>query len=305
MTTQENPMPDSEQGKREELLNRKERVWNDHYLKGDFAQSKSQFDALYRIGQEWQADPETMTKIIVDRAWTEYFIDKNGTTKTNTSYNSAKEGLGKLKDLEEAPAIHALRSRLFEVAGLCEVYLMDEADELGDPLFRNSVEEAEKSGIPERIGEAKNGFALWLISPKQKRFGEAIPLFQDIAKVQEEIGNKRTAGHAHNNLVVCHNETGNFEEAIEEADKALDLYEDPQLNHSFSARFRKTLALRGLGKVRKDKSYFNQALEIYEEHKRLRVQDTKLSEQERTRLIANEDKNISSLQREMQALGLV
>lgn len=296
MTTQENPMPNSEQGRREDLLNRKNAAWNDFYLKGNFLGAKPIYDNLYKTASEWQVGFETMAEIIADKAWNEYYIDKNGTTKTNTSYLSVREGLEKLKDLENSPNIHILRSRLFEVAGLCEVYLMDEADEPGEALFRNSVEEAEKSEIAERIGEAKNGFSLWLISPKQKRFEEAIPLFQDVAKVQEDIGNKRTAGHAHNNLAVCYNETKQFEKAIEEADKALELYENPQLNHSFSARFRKSIALRGLGK-------FEEALEIYELHKKLRVEDPKLSEQERSRLIANEDKNIETTREQMKEKG--
>ena len=117
-----------------------------------------------------------------------------------------------------------------------------------------------------------------------------------MARVQEEIGNKRTAGHAHNNLVVCHNETGNFEQAIEEADKALELYEDPNLNHSFSARFRKSVALRGLGR-------FEEALAIYELHKSLRAQDPKLSEQEKARLIANEDRNIEATKEQIKGKG--
>lgn len=182
--TQESPIPNSEQGKINELLNRKQGIWNEFYLKGNFPESKMRLDGLFRTALEWQADSETMTEIIADRAWTEYFIDRNGTTKTSTSYNSAKEGLGNLVDLEETPAIHVLRSRLFEVAGLSQAYLVNELDEPAEPLFKQSVEEAEKSEISERIGEAKNGFALWFISPKQKRFEEAIPLFQEVAKVQ-------------------------------------------------------------------------------------------------------------------------
>lgn len=302
--TVENPMPSSDQERRAELLGRKERVWNDFYLKGNFAGGKPVYDQLYKTALEWQTDSETMADIITDKAWNEYYVDRNGTTKTNTSYVSAKEGLEKLGRLENLPKIHALRSRLFEVAGLCEAYLVDERDEPAETLFRSSVEEAEKSRIAERIGEAKNGFALWLISPKQKRFADAIPLFEDVARTQEEINNKRTAGHAHNNLILCYNETGQFEKAVQEADKALALYEDPNLNHSFSARFRKSLALRGLGRERKDRIYFDQALEIYEEHKRLRGQDTKLSDQERTRLIDNEGKNIEATRQEMRKLNI-
>ena len=294
MTNEQFKMPNSEQGKREDLLSRKNAVWKDFYLKGNFHGAKPVYDTLYRTGLEWQVDSETMAKIIADKAWNEYYVDKNGTTKTSTSYLSAKEGLGKLQDLEDTPKIHFLRSRLFEVAGLCQAYLVDEADEPSEPLFRNSVEEAEKSGLVERIGEAKNGFALWLISPRQKRFEEAIPLLEDVARVQEEVGNRRTAGHAHNNLVVCYNETRQFEKAIAEADKALDLYVYQNLNHSFSARFRKSLALRRLGR-------FQEALAIYELHKDLRNQDAKLSEQERARLIANGHQNIASAQQEMEA----
>ena len=293
MTNEQVPIPNSEQGRRENLLGRKERAWKDFYLKGNFTGAKPIYDELYRTVSEWQVDSETMVEIVTDKAWNEYFIDKNGTTKTSTSYLSAKEGLEKLKDSEDVPKIHFLRSRLLEAAGLCEAYLVEEADEPAEPLFVQSVEEAEKSQTIERIGEAKNGFALWLISPKQKKFEEAIPLFEDVARVQEEAGNKRTAGHAHNNLVVCHNETRQFEKAVEEANKALVLYEDPNLNHSFSARFRKSLALRGLGR-------FEEALAIYELHKSLRSQDSKLSEQEKVRLNTNEDTNIAATRQQMQ-----
>ncbi|MDP2638100.1 MAG: tetratricopeptide repeat protein [Candidatus Levybacteria bacterium] len=294
MTT-ENPVPNSEQGKRQELLGRKEAAWNDFYLKGNFLGVKPIYDELYRVASEWQVGSETMVEIIADKAWNEYFIDKNGTTKTNTSYLSAKNGLERLKDSGDSSDINVVRSRLFEVAGLSQAYLVDEADEPAEPLFRSSVEEAEKSAVTERIGEAKNGFALWLISPKQKRFQDAIPLFEDVARIQEEIGNKRTAGHGHNNLVVCYNETGRFEKAVEEADKALELYGDPNLNHSFSTRFRKSLSLRRLGR-------FEEALAIYELHKNLRTRDPNISEQDKARLIANEDKNIETTKKEMEKL---
>lgn len=303
MVNEQVPMPNSEQGKREDLLSRKNEAWNDFYLKGNFPGGKPIFDELYRTGLEWQIDPETMAEIIADKAWNEYYIDKNGTIKTSTSYFSAKEGLEKLRNSVDLPQIHVLRSRLFEVSGLCEVYLVDEVDEPGEPLFKNSVEEAEKSGVAERIGEAKNGFALWLISPKQKRFDEAIPLFGDVAQVQEEIGNKRTAGHAHNNLVVCYNETGRFEKAVEEADKALELYGDPNLNHSFSARFRKSLALRGLGKEKRDKSYFDQAIKIYKLHIELRLKDENMARDRREELARNELDNIHNTQTEMEAIS--
>lgn len=294
MTT-ENPVPNSEQGRRQELLGRKDAIWNRLYLKGNFRESKAGLDILFQTAVEWGADKETLAHIIGDRAWSEYFIDKNGTTKTNASYISAKEGLDKLSNLEETPAIHFLRSNLFEVAGLSQAYLLDERDESAEPLFRQSVEEAEKSQVLERVGEAKNGFALWLISPRQKKFEEAIPLFQEVAIAQEGLENKRTAGHAHNNLIICHNETGRFEKAVEEADKALELYGDPNLNHSFSTRFRKSLSLRRLGR-------FEEALAIYELHKNLRTRDPNISEQDKARLIANEDKNIETTKKEMEKL---
>ncbi|MDZ4228456.1 MAG: hypothetical protein U1E54_04400, partial [Candidatus Levybacteria bacterium] len=140
MTT-ENPVPNSEQGKRQELLGRKEAAWNDFYLKGNFLGVKPIYDELYRVASEWQVGSETMVEIIADKAWNEYFIDKNGTTKTNTSYLSAKNGLERLKDSGDSSDINVVRSRLFEVAGLSQAYLVDEADEPAEPLFRSSVEE--------------------------------------------------------------------------------------------------------------------------------------------------------------------
>lgn len=131
----------------------------------------------------------------------------------------------------------------------------------------------------------------------RKRFIDAIPLFEEVAKIQEEERNKRGKGHAHNNLSLCYNEIKQFEKAIQEADKALVLYEDPNLNHSFSARFRKSTALRGLRR-------FGEALIIYELHKHFRAYDPKLSDQEKARLIANEDKNIEATKQEMRDLGI-
>lgn len=280
------------------FLKRNDRVWNESYLKGHHSECKRESNDLYKEAKESGVASEVLANILVTRSWCEYYFDKNGTTKTNTSYLSAKEGLEKSKN-------PVTRSQLFEVAGLTEAYIVDEKDEPAEPLFKHSVEEAEKTENRIRIGEAKNGFALYLISPKQKHYKEAIPLFEDVAQIQEEEKNKRGAGHAHSNLILCYNETKGFEKSIEEADKALKLYDDPNLNHSFSARFRKSLALRGLGKENKDKKYFDQALAIYEEHKILRNIDEKLTSEEKTRLIANEDKNIAATKLEIKYLDVI
>lgn len=317
--TKEIQMPSSDSERRRELLSRNFSIWINDYSKGNFVVAKQKSSTLYKLANEWGTDSEILASILITKAWSEYYVDKNGTTKTNASYLSAQEGLAKLQDLENTSVVHEMRSSLLEVAGLCQAYLVDERDEKAERLFRQSVEEAERSGFKTVIGEAKNGFALWLISPAQKRFVDAIPLFQEVAKVQKEEGNRRGEGHAHNNLVVCHTEIGKvaqvagerekaieeFEKAVEEADKALELYANPDLNHSFSARFRKSLALRGLGKEKKDKTYFEQALAIYELHKELRTKDTKLSSAEKTRLIANEEGNITKTREEMKKLGFV
>lgn len=296
MANEQIPMPSSEQDRRRELLSRNFLIWVHDYSKGNFAQSKRKSSDLYKLAIEWGANSETLASILITKSWSEYYVDKNGNTRTDVSYVSAQEGLARLTDLENTSVIHGMRSSLLEVAGLCQAYLVNEKDSEIEILFQQSVDEAQKSGFKTAIGEAKNGFALGLISPMRRSFIDAIPLFEEVAKIQGEERNKRGEGHAHNNLVVCYNETKQFEKAVEEADKALVLYEDPNLNHSFSARFRKSLALRGLGR-------FEDALIIYELHKHLRAQDPKLSEQEKARLITNEEKNIEATSREMQDLG--
>lgn len=300
MVNEQVSMSNSEQGKREELLGRKNAAWNDFYLRDLFPEAIKRDDDLLKIGLEWKVNPEVIVEILADRAWAEYRNDKKGATKISTSYNSAKEGLEKLKDSEDTSRIHVLRSRLFEVAGLCQAYLVDEKDSKAEPLLWESVKEANKSGVKARIAEAKNGLGAWLISPKESRFAEAISVFkealQDVAGVLEEANAKRTAGNIHHNLVVCYRETDRLPEALIEGDKALELYGDPYSDNSFSVRFKKSIALRRLGR-------FEEALEIYELHKRLRSEDSKLSEQERARFIANEDKNIEATKQEMQNLS--
>lgn len=299
------PNPEQFRDRKREILSTNFRIWIASYSKGDFETARQNASDLYEIAKKWRINPETLAAVLITKSWSEYYVDKNGKARTNASYLSAREGLTKLQNSKKTPIAYAIRSSLFEVAGLCQAYLVDEKDAKAEPLFRHSIEEAKKSGFKSVIGEAKNGLALWLVSPKQKCFKEAISLFKEVAKIQKEENNKRGEGHAHNNLVVCYNETGQFAKAVEEADKALELYADPNLNHSFSARFRKSLALRKLGKERKDKAYFDQALAIYEEHKKLREQNVKLSSQEIEGFIRNEDANILNTQEEMRELGFV
>lgn len=298
-------MPSSDSERRRELLSRNFKIWIESYSKGNFESASHDYSALYETAKELNADPETLASIIIGKSWSEYYVDKNGKTKTNASYLSAQEGLAKLQDLQNTPVVHAMRSSLLEVAGLCQAYLVDEKDSKAEPLFRHSIEEAEKSGFKTTIGEAKNGFALWLISPQKKHFKEAIPLFEEVAEIQKGENNRRGEGHAHNNLILCYNEIGQFEKAVEEADKALELYEDPNLNHSFSARFRKSIALRGLGKERRDKNYFDQAIKIYKLHIELRFQDKNITEGRRQELTRNELDNINNTQTEMEESGSV
>lgn len=299
------PMPNPEQfrDRKREILSRNFRIWIASYSKGDFQTARQDASALYETAKKWKINPETLASVLITKSWSEYYVDKSSNARTNASYLSAREGLMKLQNLKKTPIVYSIRSSLFEVAGLCQAYLVDEKDAKAEPLFRHSIDEAKKSGFKSVIGEAKNGLALWLVSPKQKCFKEAIPLFKEVAEIQKGENNKRGEGHAHNNLILCYNETGQFAKAVEEADKALELYADPNSNHSFSARFRKSLALRKLGKATKDKKYFEQALAIYEEHKRLREQNVKLSSQEIEGLIRNEDANISNTQKEMQELN--
>jgi tetratricopeptide (TPR) repeat protein len=123
------------------------------------------------------------------------------------------------------------------------------------------------------------------MSSNQKRFEEAIPLFEEAGKIQEKAGNNRGAGHTHNNLIACFNETGDFERAITEADRALELYDDPQLDHSFTARYRKSQTYIKLGRL-------DDALKIYDLNIKLIEENDKLSPEEKEKRIKQHNANI-------------
>ncbi len=184
------PNPEQWKDRRREILSTNFKIWIASYSKGDFESARDDVSALYEIAKKWNVSPETLASVLITKSWSEYYVDKNGKTRTNTSYLSAQEGLRKLQGLKNTLIVYEMRSSLFEVAGLCQAYLVDEKDAEAEPLFRHSVEEAKKSGFKTVIGEAKNGFALWLISPKQKRFEEAIPLFEEVARIQKGENNK-------------------------------------------------------------------------------------------------------------------
>lgn len=280
-------------------------VWQ-RYLEGKFIEAAQQANNLFSIAVERQVDPELQAEILSTSAWAEYYVAQDTKRKrevpSKDSYLSAKQGI----ELSQDPRI---RSRLFEAAGLSQAYIFDEQDEPAEPLFRQSIEEAERSQVNARIGEAKNGFALWFISPGQRRFEEAIPLFQEVTQIHEEELQRdniqeqersslhRVAGHGYNNLILCFNSTGRFEEAVESANKAIEHYRqhnnDPHLNHAFSARHRKSLAWRGLGEQTGNELYFRQAIGIYQMHRELRVEEGRLD------LAENEDRNITATEEEM------
>lgn len=280
-------------------------IWESQYRQDKYAEAEQSFTDLKNKALEQGIDSEVIAGVIANLAWSQYRDDDVSTPKKqdNRSWITAKEGLTLLKIPETD---HETRSRLLEVAGLCQLFLVNEQDEAADSLLRQALEEAQHYGEPSQIGESTNGFGLLFFGKaraetdtdkKKEYYQQSIPYFQDAARIHEEAQTQgQRAGHPYNNLIECYNNLGIYEQAIGNANMAFVKYNDTFSPHSFSARFRKSLSWRGLGVQTRNELYFNQALAIYEVHKELRF------EQGRQDLAANEDQNIETTRQEMQEI---
>lgn len=288
----------------EKVIELNSSIWKEQYSKQhDYLGAESMARSLReKADEQGIKSPDIIAELWATEAWSQYRQDVNAKTKDNRSWKNAKEGIGLLIDPN---ANHEIRSRLLGVAGLCQAFLVNEQDEPAEPLLMRSLEEAKSSGNLSLLGESTNEFALGFFArarqekdPNNKKeyYQKAIPFFEDAVRIHEEAGTQdEKAGHPYNNLIECYSSVGRYEDALKSAEKASEKYkenEDPTSPHCFSMRFRKSIALRGLGR-------FDEALEIYEQHKKLRIEDSKLSDQEKARLIENEDKNIEATNREM------
>jgi tetratricopeptide (TPR) repeat protein len=100
-----------------------------------------------------------------------------------------------------------------------------------DPAFKSSIRKAKKSGIPTVIAQAENNYGRWLMSDRQRRYGEAVPLFREVAEIQEAEFNMGEAAQAYHMLSSCLFLMGGVDDlkkAEEVVKKALELYPDSE-----------------------------------------------------------------------------
>ena len=285
-------------------------IWRERYLKSAYSQAISSADILKELAEKkGLSGNEALAWCDCTVSWAQYRSDRNNKQKNNRSWKRAKEALVLARD-------PFLRSLLFEVAGLCQIYLVDEQDEKAEPLIRQGVEDAEKSGQQGRIGEAKNGFGLWLMA--LGRWKEAMAEFVEVDEIQEAAGEDRLCGNANNNLIRCFLRLAEKSEKIwhgeaaiqycldglARADRAIEKYHDAPIDHTMSARFRKTEVLRLLGKLTKERRYFEEAITIYRENKARwpKVLEGQSSETVEKKL-SQEEENIKSTEKEMEGLA--
>ena len=277
-------------------------IWKKDYKSGEYAEAIKKYKELFNGAKENNASDEELADILSNWAWPQYYFDKNkktenGETKPATAYNLAMQGIEKIKDLEE-PKHDSMRSLFYLVAGLTKAYVVKEKGPDVETLFNQSLEWAKKSKDDERIGAATNGYGLYLVY--EERYQEAIPHFDRAAEIQNKQGNKREAGHAHNNLAKCYNQIGFntsdrderanlFKEAINEADKALKLYNsDNDIDHFLSAGYRKSQSHMALGQ-------FTEALKIYDSNIAIITNHPTLSKKHKEEKIKQQKNNIEKI----------
>ncbi len=138
-----------------------------------------------------------------------------------------------------------------------------------DRAFKSSIRQAKKSGIPTVIAQAKNNYGSWLMSDRQRRYGEAVPLFREVAAIQESQGNEIKAADAYQRLSSCLFLIGDVEslqEAEEAVRKAIELYPDSEdfTEPKGTAVVKRIAILASLTHQTGDTDYFNQGVKVYE-----------------------------------------
>lgn len=137
-----------------------------------------------------------------------------------------------------------------------------------DRAFNSSIRKAQKSGIPTVIAQAKNNYGSWLMSDPQRRYGEAVPLFREVAEIQESQGNEIKAADAYQRLSSCLfliGDVDGLKEADEAVKKAIELYPDSEdsTEPKGTAIVKRIAILTRLTRQTGDMDYFNQRMEVY------------------------------------------
>lgn len=136
-----------------------------------------------------------------------------------------------------------------------------------DPAFNASITKAEKSGIPTVMAQAKNNYGRWLMSKEQKRYREAVPLFQEVAKIQASQDNRIEAADAYQMVSSCAliiGDVDSLKEGEEAVKKAIELYPDSGdfTELKGTARIKHLAILASLFRQTGNMDYFNQGVEL-------------------------------------------
>lgn len=140
-----------------------------------------------------------------------------------------------------------------------------------DLAFKSSITEAEKSGIPAVIAQAKNEYGSWLMSQAERRYVEAVPLLRHVAQFQTSENNRIGAANTYTMLSSCLFIIGDvysLKEAEEAAKKAVEFYPDSE---DF-AELRRTQVIKRitilgiLARETRDQNYFNQEVNLFKQY---------------------------------------
>lgn len=136
-----------------------------------------------------------------------------------------------------------------------------------DTAFNASITEAEESGMPTKIAQAKNDYGRWLMSDRQRRYREAVPLFRDVAEIQESQGKRIESANAYQKLSTCLfliGDVDGLKKAEEAVKKAIELYPDSEdfTELKGTARIKHLAILGSLFHQTGNMDYLNQGVEL-------------------------------------------
>ena len=133
-----------------------------------------------------------------------------------------------------------------------------------DTVLNGSIKAAEKSDIPTTIAEAKNAYF-------QRNYGEAVPLFRQIAGIEELQDHRIEAANAYHMLSNClyfMGHTDDLKEANEAIQKAIEFYPASEefTGLRTSAVIVQLTILSGLANQTGNPDYFNQGVKVCEQN---------------------------------------
>jgi hypothetical protein len=140
-----------------------------------------------------------------------------------------------------------------------------------DTVFLNRIREAETSGVPTTLAQAKKNYGSWLMFQIERRYVEAVPLFRQVAQIQTLENNRIEAANAYTMLSSCLfliGDVDSLKEAEDAAKKAVEFYPDSEdfADLKRTQVIKRIAILGNLAHETGDENYFNQGVNLCKQY---------------------------------------